>query len=163
MILVNKLKLALEDFALCGGCEIALADLGAELLSLLDEDMDLVYAPVLASATDYENADVTLLIGAIRNQHDLERVKAARKKSKILVAFGTCPSSVGLVGLANLYDPDELVKSAYPTESAGERSKDLLKKVEPVYKHVQVDYIIPGCPPPAPVIKQMFRKILGGK
>lgn len=162
---MSKPKLALEDLALCGGCEIALADLGERLLRMLDKDLDLVYAPVLASATDYDSADVTLLIGAIRNQDDLERVKAARKKSKILVAFGTCPSSVGLVGLANLYSPDELVKSAYPTESAtpDEKSKNLLKNVEPAYKHVKVDYIIPGCPPPAPVIKQMFRKILGGK
>jgi F420-non-reducing hydrogenase small subunit len=162
---VSKLKLALEDFALCGGCEIALADLGEGLLKVLDEDLDLVYAPVLASTRDYDSADVTLLIGAIRNQHDLERLKEARKKSKILVAFGTCPGSGGLVGLANLYGRNDLVKSAYPKEGdhTDERSKKLLEKLEPAYKHVKVDYIIPGCPPPGPVIKQMLRGLLGGK
>lgn len=162
---MGKLKLALEDFALCGGCEIALADLGLGLLRLLGKQMDLVYAPILASTTDYEKADVTLLIGAIRNQHDLERAKAARKKSKVLVAFGTCPGSVGLVGLANLYDRDQLVKGAYPAESTRPEggSSFLLEKIEPASKHVRVDYIVPGCPPPSPVIKQMFRKILGGE
>lgn len=162
--MVEKVKLAVEDCALCGGCEIALADLGVTLLDLFDKHVDLVYAPILASATDYDKADVTLVIGAIRSDHDLNRVKAAREKSKIIVSFGTCPSSAGLVGLANLYGKDELLQRAYGAEdpSAHKETPKLLDDIKPLSKHIRVDYIIPGCPPPQPVIKQMLKSLLKG-
>ncbi|MEM3387220.1 MAG: hypothetical protein QXN08_06075 [Nitrososphaerales archaeon] len=162
--MVEKIKLAIEDCALCGGCEIALADLGTALLDLFDKHIDLVYAPILASTTDYDKADITLVIGAIRSDHDLERVKAAREKSKIIVSFGTCPSSAGLVGLANLFDKDEMLKRAYGTEdpSKHKETPKLLDEVKPLSKYIHVDYIIPGCPPPQPVIKQMLKSVLKG-
>ena len=160
----GRIKIAIEDCALCGGCEIALADLGTLLLDLFDKHADLVYAPVLASTTDYDEADLTLVIGAIRSEHDLERVKKARERSKILVSFGTCPSSAGLVGLANLYEKTELLQRAYGSEDPSQHkaTPKLLDRIEPLSKHVKVDYIIPGCPPPQPIIKQMLKSILKG-
>ena len=156
-----KAKLAIEDCAICGGCEIALADLGVGLLKVLDKRVDLVYAPVLASAIDYDKADVTFVVGVVRTKHELERVQAARKKSKILVSFGTCPSTGGLAGLANLSTNEELLATAYdgkaPTQGA-----EILDKLEPLSKHVKVDYVIPGCPPPGPVIKELLSELLGG-
>jgi len=155
-----KAKLAIEDCAICGGCEIALADLGVGLLKVLDKRVDLVYAPVLASAIDYDKADVTFVVGVVRTKHELERVQAARKKSKILVSFGTCPSTGGLAGLANLSTNEELLTTAYdgkaPTQGA-----EILDKLEPLSKHVKVDYVIPGCPPPGPVIKELLSELLG--
>jgi len=162
--LVERIKVAIEDCALCGGCEIALADLGTALLDLFDKRLDLVYAPILASTTDYEEADLTLVIGAIRSDHDLQRVKKAREKSKILVSFGTCPSSTGLVGLANLFEKSELLQRAYGSEDPSQHKDTprILDTVEPLSKYVKVDYIIPGCPPPQPVIKQMLKSALKG-
>jgi F420-non-reducing hydrogenase small subunit len=156
-----KAKLAIEDCAICGGCEIALADLGVGLLKVLDKSVDLVYAPVLASAIDYDKADVTFVIGVVRTKHDLERVQSARKKSKILVSFGTCPSTGGLAGLANLSTNEELLTTAYdgkaPTQGA-----EILDKLEPLSRYVKVDYVLPGCPPPGPVIKELLSELLGG-
>jgi F420-non-reducing hydrogenase small subunit len=158
--MVAKAKLAIEDCAICGGCEIALADLGVGLLKVLDKRVDLVYAPVLASAIDYDKADVTFVVGVVRTKHDLERVQSARQKSKILVSFGTCPSTGGLAGLANLSTNEELLTAAYdgkaPTQGA-----EILDKLEPLSKYVKVDYVIPGCPPPGPVIKELLSELLG--
>ena len=161
--MAGKLKLAIEDCGICGGCEIAIADLGINLFQFLDKKADLVYAPILASTTDFDEADVTLVIGAIRNRHDLERVTKARKKSKILVAFGSCPASVGLVGLANLYDKEELLNRAYDSGAKFKHQglPELLETVEPLSKHVPVDFVIPGCPPPTLVIKQMLEQLIG--
>ena len=137
-----------------------MADLGVGLLKVLDKRVDLVYAPVLASAIDYDKADVTFVVGVVRTKHELERVQAARKKSKILVSFGTCPSTGGLAGLANLSTNEELLTTAYdgkaPTQGA-----EILDKLEPLSKHVKVDYVIPGCPPPGPVIKELLSELLG--
>ncbi len=156
-----KAKLAIEDCSICGGCEIALADLGVPLLKVLDKQLDLVYAPILASAIDYDQADVTFVIGTIRSKHDLERVQAARKKSKVLVSFGTCPSTGGLIGLGNLSSNQELLARAYGDKVPTDGVPELLDKLEPLSKHVKVDYVIPGCPPPGPVIKQLLGELLG--
>ncbi|MGA1975061.1 MAG: hypothetical protein ABSG92_05435 [Conexivisphaerales archaeon] len=156
-----KAKLAIEDCAICGGCEIALADLGIGLLKLLDKSVDLVYAPVLASTTDFDQADVTFVIGVVRTKHDLERVEAARKKSKILVSFGSCPSTGAMPGLGNLFTPEELLARAYGDRTPTDGIPELLDKVEPLSKYVKVDYVIPGCPPPGPVIRELLSDILG--
>jgi F420-non-reducing hydrogenase small subunit len=157
-----KAKLAIEDCAICGGCEIALADLGVPLLKVLDKSVELVYAPILASATDFDKADVTFVVGVVRTKHDLERVQAARQKSKILVSFGTCPSTGGLPGLGNLKTTEELLKGAYGDKIPTDGTPELLDKLEPLSKHVKVDYVIPGCPPPGPVIRELLGDILGG-
>jgi F420-non-reducing hydrogenase small subunit len=157
-----KAKLAIEDCAICGGCEIALADLGVGLLKVFDKSVDLVYAPILASAIDYDKADVTFVIGVVRTKHDLERVQSARQKSKILVSFGTCPSTGGLAGMANLSTNEELLTTAYDGKVPTQGTPELLDKLEPLSKHVKVDYVIPGCPPPGPVIKELLSELLGG-
>ena len=156
-----KAKLAIEDCSICGGCEIALADLGVPLLKVLDKQLDLVYAPILASAIEYDQADVTFVIGTIRSKHDLERVQAARKKSKVLVSFGTCPSTGGLIGLGNLSTNQELLARAYGDKVPTDGTPELLDRLEPLSKYVKVDYVIPGCPPPGPVIKQLLGELLG--
>ncbi len=145
-----KAKLAIEDCAICGGCEIALADLGVPLLKVFDKSVNLVYAPIIASAIDYDQADVTFVIGTVRTKHDLERVQQARKKSKILVSFGTCPSTGGIPALANLKTNEELLARAYGNKVPTEGTPELLDKLEPLSKHVKVDFVVPGCPPPRP-------------
>jgi len=138
-----------------------LADLGVPLLKVLDKQLDLVYAPILASAIEYDQADVTFVIGTIRSKHDLERVQAARKKSKVLVSFGTCPSTGGLIGLGNLSTNQELLARAYGDKVPTDGTPELLDRLEPLSKYVKVDYVIPGCPPPGPVIKQLLGELLG--
>ena len=157
-----KAKLAIEDCAICGGCEIALADLGVPLLKVLDKNIDLVYAPIIASATDYDKADVTFVIGTVRTKHDLERVQAARKKSKLLVSFGTCPSTGGIPGLANLKTNEEMLSCAYGNKVPTDGTPELLDRLEPLSKYVKVDFVVPGCPPPGPVIRELLGEILGG-
>ena len=132
------------------------------MIKLLDKTLELVYAPIIASAIDYDQADVTFVIGTVRTKHDLERVQAARKKSKILVSFGTCPSTGGLPGLANLKTNEELLSRAYGNKVPTEGVPELLDTLEPLSKHVKVDFVVPGCPPPGPVIRELLGELLGG-
>ena len=77
----EKLKLAIVDCALCGGCEVAIADLGEEFLNLTSDKVDLVYAPILMSAREYGPVDVVFVVGAVRTAEDLKAVKEAREKA----------------------------------------------------------------------------------
>ena len=166
----RPVKIAIEDISYCGGCDVAIVDVGEDLLKLLEiGDIQLVYAPMLLSSRDYkDDVDIVLVIGAVRNEHDLERIKRAREKAKILVAFGSCACFGGLPSLANMYDKADLLRNAYeksPTIDKGgpphpSKVPSLLNQVLPLSEYVNVDYYVPGCPPPPPIIKSVIANLL---
>jgi len=160
--------MAIEDIAYCGGCEVAIADLGEDLLKLLQEKIELVYAPILMSSREYDQVDVALVIGAARNEHDIKLIKRARENSKVLIACGSCACFGGIPSLANMYGKEELLANAYEnapsieekTVTPSSHVPGLVEKVLPVSEHVKVDYFIPGCPPPPPIIKDTIVALL---
>ena len=83
----KKATVAIQNLSYCGGCEVALSDLGQDLLDLLDTKIDLVYSPLLMSAKGYSEVDVALITGAVRTDEDVRLLQAARQKAKYLVAL----------------------------------------------------------------------------
>jgi F420-non-reducing hydrogenase small subunit len=103
-----------------------------------------------------------------------------RKKSKILVAYGSCAYMGGIPGLANFFSGEEIFRRAY------EESESTLNpgKVRPVREShvkegileipefftdvftlrqvVDVDYFIPGCPPQSERLIEVFSAIVAG-
>jgi F420-non-reducing hydrogenase small subunit len=92
----GKLKLGLYWAASCGGCEIAVVELREKIL-LLDEAAEILFWPV---AMDFKvknveampdgHMDVCLFNGAIRTSENEDMAHLLRRKSKVLVAFGSC-------------------------------------------------------------------------
>jgi F420-non-reducing hydrogenase small subunit len=107
---------------------------------------------------------LTLFNGGIRNDENEHIAKLLRKKSQILVAFGSCANEGCIPGLANLSSTQEIYDTYYETVST-----DNPNHVRPQYKYdmpegtieipvmkpvlktldqvVDVDYYMPGCPP----------------
>jgi coenzyme F420-reducing hydrogenase gamma subunit len=167
----GRLRLAIVDCAICGGCEVAIADLGEQVLSLLSDRVELVYAPILMSAREFGSVDVVFVVGAVRNEDDLRAVREAREKAKVLVAFGTCPGFGGVNTLSNLYSKEELLDSAYVNAlsmkpNGGEKTvpsvrvPGLLNEIKPLSEYVKVDVTLPGCPPPLQVIRDALDALL---
>jgi coenzyme F420-reducing hydrogenase gamma subunit len=165
----EKLKLAIVDCAICGGCEVAIADLGEHMIQLLSQKIDLVHAPILMSAREYGPVDVAFVVGAIRNAEDLRIAKQAREKAKVLVAFGTCPAFGGLNNLSNLSSKKELLEAAYVNAPSMEqdgktipnqRVPGLISDLKPLGEYVKVDLTIPGCPPPGEAIRDALGLLL---
>ncbi len=102
-----KIKLAVYWGAACGGCCVSVLDVHEALFTVV-EHADLVFWPI---ALDFkykdvenmpdENIDVTLFNGAIRNTENEHIAKLLRKKTKVLVAYGSCAHMGGIPGLAN--------------------------------------------------------------
>ncbi|MEM1600890.1 MAG: F420-nonreducing hydrogenase [Sulfolobales archaeon] len=183
----KKVKVALYWCASCGGCEEAIVDLAEELLRL-SEVIDIVFWPV---ATDFKKSDVeampdgsidiSIINGGIRLTEHEEMVKLLRRKSKLVVAFGSCSHLGGVPGLANLFSTDEVLKYVYfesPTvvNSEGVIPREevvvddgrklelpkLLRYVRSLDQVVDVDYYIPGCAPTPDVIKKSLETLLSG-
>ncbi len=166
----DKPKFAMYWAASCGGCEIAVLNTHEKILDV-DANFDVVFWPV-AVDTKYKDVEamedgsilLTLWNGGIRNDENEHMAHLMRKKSKILVAFGSCATEGCIPGLANLSPVGEIVSTAfstlttdnpqgiYPQTSYNAPEGVLtIPTLNPVLKTlaqvVDVDYFMPGCPP----------------
>jgi len=166
----SKPKFAMYWAASCGGCEIAVLNIHEKILDV-DAHFEVVFWPVAMDAKykDVEAMEdgsilLTLFNGGIRNEENEEIAKLLRKKTKILVAFGSCANEGCIPGLANLSPSEEIVRTAfntittdnphqiYPRTSFDVPEGEIhIPKILPALKTldqvVDVDYYMPGCPP----------------
>ena len=180
----DKLKIAFYWAASCGGCEIAVLDMNEKILDLL-EHADILFWPVAmdvkyrdVEAFSDKSIDVCFFNGAIRNSENESMARLLRRKSKILVAFGSCAHEGCIPGLANLSDKKEIFDVIYhdnlsthnpdglePLVSTRVKEGELTlpcfyDTVKTLDQVVDVDYYIPGCPPPVRLIEDALDKIL---
>ena len=183
---MGKLKIAFYWAASCGGCEIAVLDINEKILEVV-EKADIVFWPVAmdikykdVEAMPDKSIDVCFFNGAIRNEENERMAKLLRKKSKILVAFGSCACEGGVIGLANLWDRNSVFERVYletpstrnPESVTPETSVEVAggelelpkfyNTLKTLAQTVEVDYFLSGCPPPIPCIIQAIEAILSG-
>jgi len=166
----GKPKFAMYWAASCGGCEIAVLNIHEKILDV-DANFEVVFWPVAMDAKykDVEAMEdgsilLTLFNGAIRNDENEHIAKLLRRKSKILVAFGSCANEGCMPALANLSSLKDLMDTVYTTIST-ENPSDIRPQpyftvpegelhipttfpiVRTLDQVVPVDYYMPGCPP----------------
>ena len=166
-----KLQVALYWAASCGGCEIATLAIGDKILKLA-EAADIVFWPVAIDAKYAYvekmadgSIDACLFNGAIRNSENEHMAKLLRRKSKILVAYGSCAYEGCIPGLANFSNRDQLFDAVYLDNLSTENGEKILPQpmvkvpegeldipefyntVKTLAQTVDVDYFVPGCPP----------------
>jgi NAD-reducing hydrogenase small subunit len=141
-----------------------------ELLIDLAEKVELVYSPLADIKNFPENVAVTLVEGAVGNEEQLDLLKKARARTKILISLGDCAVTGNVTALRNAWSTsDKIVLERAYLETADvnpQFPKDipkLLKKAYALHEMVKVDYFIPGCPPPAHLINYVLTELLAGK
>ena len=182
----EKPKLAMYWAASCGGCEIAVVNLHEKILEL-DAALDFMFCPCLLDTKkkDIEALPdgaiaVTFFNGALRTVENVEMAHLLRRKSRILVAFGSCAKGGCIPALANFTTKDELLGTIYvnnpsvenadatiPSGTTGFPEGDihltaLLRRVKHLSQEVEVDYVVPGCPPESHQIWKVIEVILSG-
>ena len=92
----EKLKLGFYWAASCGGCEIAVLDLNEKILDVV-QMADIVFWPVAmdvkykdVEAMPDKHMDICFFNGSVRSEEQEHMAKLLRRKSKTLVAFGSC-------------------------------------------------------------------------
>ena len=169
--MAQKPKLAMYWASSCGGCEIALVNLNEKLLEV-DAHFDFMFCPCLLDTkiSDIEalpdgSLAITLFNGAIRTSENEEMAHLLRRKSKLLIAFGSCSSKGGIPALSNLSsksdhfgtiyldnvsldNPQGILPQTRTTAPEGELElPEFYERVRHLAEIVEVDYFIPGCPP----------------
>jgi F420-non-reducing hydrogenase small subunit len=183
----DKPKVAFYWCASCGGCEESVVDLAENILDVVAA-VDIVLWPV---AMDFKKSDVenmadgsvlaSMINGAIRTSEQEEMAKLIRKKSKIVIAYGSCAQLGGIPGLANQFQREEILKYVYeesPSTVNPEKKRPEIKvdadgstvtlpaffgSVRALHQVIDVDYYLPGCPPTPKLLKQAIDMLLSGK
>lgn len=184
-----KPKFAMYWAASCGGCEIAVLNIHEKILDV-DANFDVVFWPVAMDAKykDVEAMEdgsilLTLFNGGIRNDENEHIAKLLRKKSQILVAFGSCASEGCIPGLANLSPFGDIVQTAFNTNTTDKSGNvypqtsyevpegtlhipTIAPILRPLDQVVDVDYYMPGCPPEShqiAAVVELVVKVLKGE
>jgi F420-non-reducing hydrogenase small subunit len=180
----RKLQVALYWGAACGGCDVAVLDTNEFILDVA-QAADIRFWPIAVDGKyqDVEamadgELDLCLFDGAVRNSENEEVARLLRRKSKILVAFGSCASMGGIPGLANLTTREEIFERAYfhnPSLQAGSQTVPqtetevaggtlhlprFYKRVYSLGEVVDVDYYVPGCPPAPAQVRDVLRAVV---
>lgn len=184
--MADKPKLAMYWAASCGGCEISTINIGDKIL-IVDEIFDLAFFPCIADfktqdVIDYPDGyiDVCLFNGAIRNSDNEEMAHLLRKKSKVLVAFGSCAYEGCIPALSNLTTKEATFNTVYfdnpsidnpdrvlPLETTQVAEGELTlpafyETVKALDQVVPVDYYLPGCPPEPEQIWAVVQVVVDG-
>lgn len=182
----GKPKLAMYWASSCGGCEIAVLNIGEHILTV-DEVFDVAFFPCIADfkVKDVEGypdgyIDVCLFNGAIRNSENEEMAHLLRQKSKVLVAFGSCAYEGCIPALSNLTSKEETFRTVYldnpsisnpegfvpePKVQVAEGTLEIpvfYNTVKSLDQVVNVDYFIPGCPPEPHQIWAVLQVVVAG-
>ena len=162
-------------------------DLNERILDLV-QVADIVFWPV-ALDVKYDavekmpdgHIDITFFNGSIRNSEQEHMAKLLRSKSKTLVAFGSCAHEGCIPGLANLSDARGILEAVYSDDFKRPASEHAVPSPETKVKEgtlsiptfydtvrtlgqtVDVDYFLPGCPPPIALITSALAAILKGE
>ena len=170
---------ALEWLSSCSGCEIAILNIGEDLVPLLTEHLDIVHAPVLMDHKYFgqcgdeglhlqiPEAVVGIVSGGVSNEEHLEVLEEMRKKCKVLIALGSCATQGGIPALMNGQDSASSFDEIYQTPSTDKGAKRpdeivpaLLDRTYAVDEKVKVDLTLPGCPPNPAHIAEVISALL---
>ena len=183
----TKGKLALYWAASCGGCEIAVLGIDAKILDVANA-FEIVFWPCATDGKvrdvekmDDQSIDLCLFNGGIRTSEHEYMAQLLRRKSKTLVAFGSCAHEGCIPGLANLNTRSEIFDNTYQETVSTENPQGLRPQAVtevregqlhlPIFydtlktldQTVEVDYYLPGCPPEADRIWEAIQAVLSGQ
>ncbi len=156
------MKISTIQLASCCGCHIALVNIGAPLLKVLSGG-NLVFSPVLMDVKSISSSDVALIEGGVRNNENVEKLKILREKSKKVIALGTCACFGGIPGIGSGFTMIETLAKSYGDNFTPEDIPRLEKRVSPIDSFVEVDYYIPGCPPPIDILCGTLMNLVNGQ
>jgi F420-non-reducing hydrogenase small subunit len=184
--MADKPKVAIDWFGGCGGCDEAVVDINEEILTVADT-VDLTLWPI---ALDFKydhvkalkDGEITLSIinGSVRNSEHEEMAHLLRKKSQLVLAFGACACFGGTPGLANLRGREDIMQWVYKdaptvvnpqgnmpqvsTKVSGHELTlpEFYNQLLPLHAVIDVDYYLPGCPPPPNLVAEAINTIVVG-
>jgi F420-non-reducing hydrogenase small subunit len=176
VVRMAKPKMALYWAGACGGCDVAVLDTNEKILDIA-AIADIVFWPIAldfkyhhVEAMEDKSVDLCLFNGAIRTSEHEKIARLLRAKSKVMVAFGACSCFGGIPALANFTNRAEILERVYKEAPSNVNDNgtfplthtkvdegelelpEFFDTVLTLAQVVDVEYFMPGCPPPTDLI-----------
>lgn len=167
---MEKKKIATVWLGGCSGCHMSLLDIDEKLLELA-KLATIVKCP-LVDGKELPEVDLTLVEGAVTSDEHLREILHIRKQSKCVVALGDCAVMSNITGMRNYFPLLEVLNTSYKLapgldeKSELPNSPELMKlnqKGVPLQEVIEVDVVIPGCPPDAATIFYVLNELLNNR
>lgn len=152
----EKPRVAVYKFTGCAGCQMELLRLEDELLDIV-EKIQIVYFKMAQSRTDSGPYDICFVEGSVSTPRELQELKHIREASQVLVALGDCAIAGCIPSIKNWMSQKEVEQSVYKNSTPIQSFK-----LNGIGEYVDVDVILPGCPPKKDLILQTITSALQG-
>ena len=122
-----------------------------------------------------------MINGAVRTSEQEEMARLIRRKSKLIIAYGSCAHLGGIPALANEFAAQEILNYSFkdaPSVVNPEGTMPMIKfkhddtrnitlpkfreTVRTLDQVIDVDYYLPGCPPVPKLLKAAVLTLLSG-
>lgn len=166
----KKVRVATTSLAGCFGCHMSFLDIDERIVGLI-EHVEFSRSPINDIKHCHPDCDIGLIEGGLCNSENVHVLKEFRESCKIIIAVGACAINGGVPAMRNHFTLKECLEEAYLDGIGVENPMIpddielplLLSKVHPIHEVVQVDYYLPGCPPPADAFMKVLTDLLEGK
>jgi NAD-reducing hydrogenase small subunit len=167
---MTKKKIATVWLGGCSGCHMSLLDIDERILEVA-KLADIVKSPIV-DGKEFPEVDIALVEGSITSDEHLHEILHIRKQSKALVCLGDCGAMTNVTGMRNYFKLKEVLDTAYVDAISNDHEGELPDhpallrlhdKVVPLQEVVDVDFVIPGCPPSADVIFYVINEFLNDR
>jgi len=166
---LRRPRIATLSLAGCFGCHMSLLDMDEAILDVLSL-VELDSSP-LNDIKQPGSCDLGIIEGGVCSSENIERLRLFRSRCKHLVAVGACAVNGGIPAMRNAIPLEQCLTTVYleaPVTLDAQIPSDpelplMLDKVYPVHEVVRIDYFLPGCPPPAEVIREFLLNYLRGR
>lgn len=151
----TKKTILITSLTSCNGCLFSILDLGEPFFKVLDnfELLDFHLIEDLEIREDIQ-IDIALVEGSVGRLEEKSKLENLRKKTKMLIALGTCAHLGNVQRIKNYRDQKEIAKLVYPQSQKIENLK-----IEPLSSFVKIDFVIPGCPPQSEEILEILKQL----
>jgi len=136
-----KLKVGLFSFTSDEGCSMIFLELMNNNFFDWEKIIDFKYFKLLKSKNELKDLDVAFVEGAISTFKEEKKLKEIRKKSKKLVAIGSCAVDGSPSNQRNFFSKDKKEEIELILDEFGYR-----KKVSALNEIVTIDENVLGCP-----------------
>jgi len=167
---IQKKKLATIWLGGCSGCHMSLLDIDERLLEVV-KLADIVKSPVV-DGKELPPVDIALVEGSVTSDEHYRELLHIRKQARILIAFGDCAVMTNVTGMRNYFNLGDVVRTSYVDAVSNDGQgtvpdhpllMKLNDKVVPLQQVVNVDFVIPGCPPDADTIFYVLFEFLNDR
>ena len=129
-----KPRILISSLTGCSGCISTLLSL--DIFPQFLERTKILYFPFIMDEEKIEACDIALIEGCVSEVSQVDLLKKIRKQAKKVYAVGTCAGFGGILSLSKK------------------------RTAEPISNYIEIDGIIPGCPPPSKLLGNCLIKLI---